>query len=169
MTAHVPAYRLVKSKWAAGAFDGEGAKRYGGRFNSRGRRCVYVASSESLAMLEIMVHLEDYRVLEHYTLFRLELPAESIVQLDAGSLPPDWRSDPAPGDTARLGDAWLQAGANLALAVPSAVVVREVNYLLNPDHPDFDAVVRRAEQLPFSADPRLRGEPVPHPASVDAG
>ncbi len=157
MKGSVPSYRLVKSKWAESAFDGEGAKRYGGRFNSRGRRCVYVASSESLAILEIMVHLEDYRLLEHYALFRLALPVASIIRLDAGALPPDWRGDPAPSSTAQVGDAWLQAGTSLALAVPSTIALREVNYLLNPDHPDFPDVVRSAERLPFSADPRLSG------------
>ncbi len=155
MKGAILAYRLVKSKWADNAFDGEGAKRYGGRFNSRGRSCVYVASSESLAILEIMVHLEDYRLLEHYALFRLSLPAGSIARLDVEALPPDWRDEPAPASTAHVGDAWLQAGTSLALAVPSTIAVREMNYLLNPEHPDFHRVARSAERLPFSVDTRL--------------
>ncbi|HEX7386564.1 MAG TPA: RES domain-containing protein [Castellaniella sp.] len=152
----VAAYRLVKKKWARNAFDGEGAKRYGGRFNSKGRPCVYLAGSESLAILEVMVHLDDYQLLDHYALFRLALPLNSVLQLDGATLPSDWREDPAPADTARLGDDWLSSGASLALAVPSTVVIRETNYLLNPAHPDFERVVSQAEPLSFTADARLR-------------
>lgn len=151
----VPAYRLVKKKWADSAFDGEGAKRYGGRFNSRGRRCVYLASSESLAILEIMVHIEDYRLLDHYVLFRLALPRNLIMRLDPGALPPNWREDPAPNETAQVGDEWLHTGASLALAVPSTIAVRETNYLLNPEHPRFNEVVGNAESLSFAVDLRL--------------
>ena len=52
------AWRLVKARHAAGAFDGEGARLHGGRWNSRGARVVYVSSSRSLAALELLVHLE---------------------------------------------------------------------------------------------------------------
>jgi RES domain-containing protein len=104
----VRAYRLVKKKWRAMAFDGEGARLYGGRWNSRGQACIYVAGSESLAMLEIMVHLDDYSMLNHYALYELQLPADGIDQLPIELLPEDWREEPAPPSTAALGDAWLR-------------------------------------------------------------
>lgn len=149
------AYRLVKSKWAEIAFDGEGAKRYGGRWNSRGHRAVYLAASESLAILEIMVHLDDYRLLEHYTLFRLELARGSVMSLDAQTLPANWREDPAPTETATIGDEWLESNASLALSLPSAIVPRETNYLINPGHAEFETWVRSAQALAFDPDQRL--------------
>ena len=55
----ITVYRIVKTKWAETAFDGEGARLFGGRWNSKGQSCVYLAGSESLAILEILVHLDN--------------------------------------------------------------------------------------------------------------
>ena len=151
----VYAYRLVKRKYQDTAFDGEGARLYGGRWNSPGRACVYVASSESLALLEIMVHLESYRLLDAYALLRLTLPTVSILSVGVEDLPDNWQEAPAPAETADLGDGWLTSGQSLALALPSVVVPREFNYMLNPGHPLFDPIVAAAEPLPFKPDPRL--------------
>lgn len=148
-------YRLVKKKWLGIAFNGEGARLYGGRWNSRGRPCVYLAGSESLALLEVMVHLDDYSLLHHYALLQVPLPETSLLYLPADQLPRDWRAEPAPASTAELGDAWLSNATSLALAVPSVVVPRELNYLLNPAHPQFEAIVGRAIELNFSPDSRL--------------
>jgi len=148
-------YRLVKHKWLGSAFDGEGARRYGGRWNSRGRPCIYLAGSESLAILEVMVHLQDYRVLQHYTLIEIQLPDDGILQLPREQWPADWYEEPAPASTAQLGDTWLASQTSLALAVPSVVVPRELNYLLNPTHPDFSQVVQSARHIDFAPDQRL--------------
>ncbi|WP_022947677.1 RES family NAD+ phosphorylase [Methylohalobius crimeensis] len=149
------AYRLVKRKWAAQAFDGEGAKRFGGRWNSRGNPCIYLAVSESLAILEMLVHLDDHRLLRHYVLFELALPDREILYLASENLPDCWRDDPAPPETAEIGDSWLKEHASLALAVPSVIVPREWNLLLNPAHPGFAEVVGRAREQPFEPDRRL--------------
>ena len=151
----VTAYRLIKRKFQESAFDGEGARLYGGRWNSPGKACVYVASSESLALLEIMVHLESYRLLNAYALLRLTLPAESILSVGVEDLPDNWQEAPAPAETAELGDGWLASGQSLALALPSVVVPRELNYMLNPAHPLFEQAISTAEALPFQPDPRL--------------
>ncbi|OJA05935.1 RES family NAD+ phosphorylase [Halomonas sp. QHL1] len=151
----ITAYRLIKRKYQDNAFDGEGARVYGGRWNSPGNACVYVASSESLALLEIMVHLESYRLLNAYALLRVTLPAESIMGVGAEDLPENWQEAPAPAETAELGDGWLASGQSLALALPSVVVPRELNYMLNPAHPLFDQIIATAEALPFQPDPRL--------------
>ncbi|SDM96746.1 RES family NAD+ phosphorylase [Vreelandella arcis] len=150
--SEVTAYRLVKRKFEDIAFDGEGARLYGGRWNSPGNACVYVASSESLALLEIMVNLESYRLLNAYALMRLTLPADSILSVGAEE---NWQEAPAPAETAELGDGWLASGQSLALAVPSVVVPRELNYMLNPAHPLLDQIVATVEALPFQPDPRL--------------
>ncbi|AQU81613.1 MULTISPECIES: RES family NAD+ phosphorylase [unclassified Halomonas] len=150
------AYRLVKRKWLASAFDGEGARRFGGRWNSRrGQPCIYLASSESLAILEVMVHLEDYLLLQHYALLELQLPSQLVLQLPSEQWPKDWREEPAPASTAELGDIWLASQSSVALAVPSVVVPREHNYLLNPAHPDFKQVVESATSIDFEPDRRL--------------
>ncbi len=148
-------FRLVKQKWKASAFDGEGARRYGGRWNSRGKPAIYLAASQSLALLEIMVHLNDYRLLQSYAMFEVRLPSDGIETLAKDHLPSDWRAEPAPSSTAEIGDVWLGASTGLALAVPSVIIPQENNYLLNPAHNLFAGVVETATEIEFSVDPRL--------------
>lgn len=106
-------------------------------------------------MLEVMVHLDDYRVLQHYTLLEVRLPSADVLSLPADQLPEDWRTDPAPPETAEIGDAWLAEGASLALAVPSVIVPREQNFILNTSHPIYNDVVSNARQIDFEPDRRL--------------
>jgi len=151
----ITAYRLVKRKWLDTVFDGEGARRFGGRWNSRGKSCVYLAGSESLALLEVMVHLDDYSLLQHYALLEVRLPEDQVLRLPESDLPGDWRDEPAPPSTAELGDGWLDGQSSLVLAVPSVVVPREWNYLLNPGHPGYERLVAGAREVNFEPDVRL--------------
>lgn len=151
----IRAYRLVKRKWRQAAFDGEGARLYGGRWNSKGKACVYLAGSASLAMLEVMVHLDDYQLLEHYTLLEVVLQKSTVMSLSTESLPKDWAVEPAPASTAEIGDNWLESQSSLALAVPSAVVPRERNYLINLQHAHFQALVDSATEIAFTPDKHL--------------
>ena len=147
--------RLVKTRYADSAFDGEGARRYGGRWNSRGRPVVYAADSIALAALELLVHLRSEQILASYTLFRLDLAEDQWMDLDQHPLPEDWNREPAAESTALVGDEWLDSRLSVALRVPSVIVPEEFNFLLNPQHPDFDGVVRRALSRPFGFDRRL--------------
>lgn len=146
---------MVKSKWLDSAFDGIGAKRTGGRWNSKGRLCTYVSSSVSLALLEVMVHLQSYDLLKRYILMEIEFPSDFAMLLSDEDLPLNWREYPAPPETADIGDAWLTDGVSLALSVPSVVVPMERNFLLNPTHIGFAAAVATARAVDFSADSRL--------------
>jgi RES domain-containing protein len=62
----VSAWRITKRKHAKTAFTGEGARLYGGQWNSPGTRVVYAAQSQSLAVLEMLVHLDSAEILKHY-------------------------------------------------------------------------------------------------------
>ena len=61
---------------------------------------------------------------------------------------------PPPEDLAEIGTRWIQARNTLVLAVPSAIIPRELNYLLNPLHPRFKRI-RVGPPEPFFFDPRL--------------
>ncbi len=135
--------------------DGNGARLYGGRWNSIGRPAVYVAGSESLAILEILVHLKNTKVLDSYVLFTLELDEEDALLLKNEDLPSNWKEEPAPLETAEIGDQWLSSNNSLALAVPSVVVPRELNYILNINHPNFDKLIKTMKRHEISIDTRL--------------
>ena len=148
-------YRLVHQKWADQAFDGEGARLYGGRWNSKGQSCVYTAGSEALAILEILVHLNNRAALKQYRLFQLTMSTEQLLTVSLSNLPDSWRQQPAGADCARIGDDWLSQSASLALAVPSVIAPREQNILLNPVHAAYQACISTATELDFLPDPRL--------------
>jgi RES domain-containing protein len=148
----ISGYRIVKTKWAASAFDGEGARRNGGRWNSVGTRIVYTAESRSLAALEVLVHLEGPA--RGYALVECEFPETFVEELAAGRLPAAWRASPAPPALAALGDAWVARGSSVVLSVPSVVTLDERDYLLNPLHPKFAQVTIHAPE-PFPYDERL--------------
>ncbi len=153
MTCH--AYRITQGKYAKTAFDGEGARLYGGRWNSVGTPIVYVASSLSLATLELLVHLEDYALLEdRYVSIPVSFSERWVEEIAMESLPPGWNRPSLDTPAQELGDRWIAEARSMALRVPSAVTPGEHNYLLNPRHPDF-AKVTIGDATPFALDPRL--------------
>ncbi len=147
-------WRLCRRAHAA--FDGEGARLAGGRWNRRGTPVVYVSQSLSLAALELLVHADAALLPDDLVAIPAEIPdALSIETLDAADLPRDWRRYPAPESLAERGTAWARAARSPALSVPSAVVPSERNFLLNPAHPDFGKI-RIGKPERFALDGRLR-------------
>jgi RES domain-containing protein len=151
-------WRNVKSRYASTAFDGEGARLYGGRWNSPGTRMVYTSSTISLAVLEVLVHLQEASLLSSYSLISADFDDALVERLERSRLPDGWRTYPAPSDLQRIGDEWVWSQRSALLEVPSVIVVRESNYLLNPAHPDFSSVVI-GEPEPFTFDVRLLAGP----------
>lgn len=147
------AWRVVKRRLVDDAFDGEGAFRNGGRWNSPGTRVVYTASTTSLAILEIIVHGVE-PLLDYYVAIRVEFDASLVSSVDIKSLPAGWRAFPAPFELKRIGDEWAASGRSAVLKTPSAVVPHEWNYVLNPEHPDF-ARVKIGSAVGLETDLRL--------------
>lgn len=150
------AWRIVKATRArATAFDGEGARRHGGRWNSPGVRIVYTAESASLAALELLVHLQASRLLAAYALLPARFDEALVETLVTRGLPPRWKEYPAPVALQEIGDRWARGRRTVVLRVPSAVMPVESNFLINPEHPDFRRIAIGAPE-PFAFDPRLR-------------
>ena len=147
-------WRVVKRAHAATACDGKAAERFGGRWNSPGRRAVYASATKSLALLEVLVHLDVGRPLPKFVAFRFDVDAKLVETLAPGRLPRSWRTAQGMPLTQRLGDEWLAAGRGLALAVPSAIVPEEKNYLLDPAHAAF-AKLAVGTPTSFVLDPRF--------------
>lgn len=149
----ITSWRIVKTKNLSGAFDGEGARIYGGRWNSKGLSVVYTAGSVSLAVLEMLVH-ETPRLMSSYSVISATFDIEVIEEVRVGALTKGWSSYPAPSHVTKLGDEWLRKKRSAVLKVPSAVVATESNYLLNPAHADFGKIaIGKPLRLPI--DPRL--------------
>ncbi|MGH7593260.1 MAG: RES family NAD+ phosphorylase [Gemmatimonadales bacterium] len=137
--------------------DGEGARLYGGRWNSPGRAVVYASATLALAALEYLTHLDSSDAPRDLVAVRITVPDDlPQSELQPRSLPPRWHRYPAPDRCRQLGDAWLAAGKTAILRVPAAPVPEEWNLLLNPGHPDFRRVKASGERQ-FHFDPRLIG------------
>lgn len=135
-------WRLLTARYAhpkENAFTGEGARLYGGRWNRKGVPMVYAAGSQSLAMLEMLVQDEPLRA--HYVMIPVGLPKNlKIEQVTVAELPVGWRNLAARDQTQAIGSAWVKRQSSAVLAVPSAVIPAEYNYLLNPLHSSFSKI-----------------------------
>ena len=154
----VEAWRIVKRRHAGHAFDGEGARLFGGRWNSPGRPVIYVSESRALATLEILAGLGSTAVLPAWVMIGVSFPAEIVVSvedlLDPAGLPDGWNTAPPTYVSQGIGDRWLEEASSAVLRVPSVIVPAEFNYLLNPRHPEFEQV-EIGPQEELRLDPRL--------------
>ncbi|MFM8878797.1 MAG: RES family NAD+ phosphorylase [Verrucomicrobiota bacterium] len=147
------AWRIVRESLGSTAFDGEGARLFGGRWNSRGTRMVYTSATLSLAALETLVHLNP-PVAFKYVAISIDFDEALVATVDAMDLPPDWNEEPPPPSAAEIGDRWVKESRSAVLELPSVIIPAETNYLINPAHSDFKRI-HIGKPLPFSFDPRL--------------
>ncbi len=147
------AWRIVKERHAATAFSGEGAFRYGGRWNSPGVRIVYTSGTKALAALETLVHLNP-PVAFRYVVFRVEFEEALVEKVAAADLPGGWSDEPPPPAAQAVGDRWVKQARSAVLELPSVIIHGESNCLLNPAHPEFKHIAIVAPE-DFAFDSRL--------------
>jgi len=148
------AWRIVKARHVAAAFDGEGARLEGGRWNAPATPMVYTSQSAALAALEMLVHLGRGSILSAYVLIPCTFDDTRVSRLDRGRLRTNWRSYPAPPELQLIGDEWVKSGMSAVLEVPSAVIETDSSYLLNPQHREFQTI-HVMDPQPFEFDFRL--------------
>jgi len=135
--------------------DGEGARRNGARWNSAGRPVVYTAGSLALAIVELLVHTDPDIIPRDLSAYEIDIPDScSTRRISIALLPAGWDAHDDLGPCQAAGDAWLVAGTECVLGVPSAIVPEEENFLINTRHPEA-AAIRVVSSRPFSFDPRL--------------
>ena len=138
-------FRIAKARHAMDAFDGDGARRYGGRWNSPGTPLVYTSATRALAVLELLAT---------YVLIEATFDAALVERLEPVRLPRNWRAFPSRASLQEIGDRWAAERRSAVLEVPSAVVPAESNFLLNPLHRDFPKIAVGGSSR-FEFDPRL--------------
>jgi RES domain-containing protein len=148
------AWRIVRAARVNSAFTGEGARLYGGRWNSPGTAVIYVSEHESLAALELLVHLTPIHPDDPYLSFRLEWEDKLTERFPVKNLPPHWNAEPPDFHTMQIGDEWVRAGKSVALAVPSVLSASEMNFLLNPKQSDFKKI-KISKPVEYRFDSRL--------------
>ncbi|KAA0993160.1 RES family NAD+ phosphorylase [Dyadobacter aurulentus] len=130
---------------------GIGAFRHGGRWNSPGHHMLYTASHRSLAMLEVLVHLNKSIPPPDYVIVVLYIP-DAMATVNVPYMVPDWEFEQHwSRDT---GDQWITKKTSLLCRVPSIVVQSEYNFLINPAHENAGAI-KVVDKEPFEFDTRL--------------
>jgi RES domain-containing protein len=148
-------WRIIPKLHLSQAFDGEGARRFGGRWNGLGTRVVYASATLSLAALEFFVNLDRDTEPDQLVAVSADIPDDTrIGYIEVSDLPKNWRSYPVPEELQDLGTAWVASASAAVLVIPSAVIPEEHNYLLNPAHPDFKRF-RLNKPEAFHFDPRM--------------
>lgn len=149
-------WRLARAEFATKP-DGEGARLFGGRWNSRGRSALYTSSHLSLSVLEVYVNIppglrDDLPILEAV---QLSVPDDAPVRrVSANEFSALMKRADAISAFRAIGDDWIERQADLVLAVPSALIPEELNLILNPAHPRMkDVTIARRRRFHF--DPRL--------------
>jgi RES domain-containing protein len=147
-------WRICRRLYAAEASTGEGARLFGGRWNSPGVRVVYASSSLALAAVETFVNLEpNLRPADLVSIQGAIPDTIEIDRLDVKTLPARWHES-RDESLRRFGDAWIRSGKSAVLLVPSAAIRGEWNVLLNPAHSVFGAIQLRDPE-PFEFDTRM--------------
>ncbi|MCX6055825.1 MAG: RES domain-containing protein [Chloroflexi bacterium] len=137
-------------------FSGFGAYLTLGRWHLRGNRVIYTSEAASLAALEYLAHLKPDTIPLDISLLEIEVPDDVSIERQnfPATLNPDWRRIHLPVALQNFGTQWLIECRTAILAVPSAIIANEFNFLLNPVHPEISRV-RILDEEPFSFDPRL--------------
>jgi RES domain-containing protein len=146
------AYRIADSRHPL--FDPTGAFLQGGRWNSKGRRVIYAASTYAGALLETLAHANIGRIPKTFAYIEITIPQGIVVdQVHADEIS-GWSTDDYFASRER-GDRWHTGKAAAILLVPSAVTGGiETNVLINVDHPDFPKITA-SDPKPVIWDPRL--------------
>jgi RES domain-containing protein len=147
----VVVYRIGSSRHPAN--DGKGASLYPGRWNHEGTPVVYCAESRCCCALEVLVNADE--LADDYISISIEIPDDlGLMSMEVADLPAGWDANPSIDATRDIGSSWAMSQSTPVFSVPSAVIPRERNYILNPAHPDF-ARIHFSSPEPFYFDDRL--------------
>jgi RES domain-containing protein len=142
-------YRFTSEKYSTDV-SGEGAKRFGGRWNSKGIPVLYTSAAISLSLLELLVHSASYDELKSKRLVTIETPEKLLENLPSNKLKKKWQTDI--GYCRFIGDSFLLEKKSLLMKIPSAIIPEEYNVLINPLHSDFKKIsVKSAKVFEFDA------------------
>ncbi len=127
---------------------GEGGLLIHGRWHFRGTPVVYCTDHPSTALLEILVHATRYTVPDYYQLLEIEVPDD--IKAFAPDVPTDWDTDI--DHTRRIGAQFLTDRIFALMSVPSVIMPRARNFMLNPAHGEAQRIhIAAIYRYPFDS------------------
>lgn len=141
-------FRIVHSKWA----NSLAASGYAARWNSTGLFVIYAAENCSLACLENLVHRNGFGNDSDYSLLTISFPNTiKTLEVHSKDLQKKWNNATENGHLIcrAIGDTWIRNQQSAILFVPSAIIPKERNVLINPNHPDFKKIKFNSQEFAF--------------------
>lgn len=143
-------YRICLSKWSKKLT----ASGFPARWNSKGKFVIYTANTRALACLENVVHRSGEGLNGRFKVMIIEIPSKVKIK-EIKTLPKDWFTFESYSDCQKIGDKWIEEEEFAILKMPSAIISKEYNYLININHKDFKYVkLKNVEDFIF--DPRIK-------------
>jgi RES domain-containing protein len=149
-------YRISREEYADKLTSSGAANRW----NDDNQFVIYAGSSRALSTLELVVHFGAVKPLSKYKVMVISIADEEelFFHVLKKHLPSDWRHVKAYPKLQDIGGSWYRESRSLVLRVPSAVIPREYNYIINTRHPDFASKVQLVRQEEYFWDERLFGK-----------
>jgi RES domain-containing protein len=145
-------YRITLAKYSGKLI----ASGRAARWNPNEVEMIYTASSRSLACLENVVHRDKLGLSLVFNILTIDCPDTiKIKTIPLKSLPANWIDFDQMYLTQKIGEKWVKDAESAILRVPSSIVSEEVNYLINPKHPDFGQI-KIVKIQPFVFDSRIK-------------
>ena len=148
-------YRIVKLEKRTKNLSGTGAFNEGGRWNNEGVFALYTSENEALAMLEILVNVEETELPPNMFIMTIEINDKApIYTIPDKSLPKNWRL-PENIFLKDLGDRIFKENNFIGIKARSAVMQNSYNYILNPLYPEFYKLVKVINVQKLEVDKRF--------------
>ena len=147
------AFRIAKEDFSKNLLASGSANRW----NVNGQFLIYAGSSRSLSTLELIVHQNSVSPAFKYKVMVISIADEEnlFTHLLQANLPKEWRSMAAYPTLQQSGSEWYQNNRSLVLKVPSAVIPKEYNFIINTKHPEFIDKVSLVRTEDYFWDDRL--------------
>ena len=131
-------YRIGDPNGAHPIYDAEGARLYPGRWNTHSSPVIYSSEHYSTAMLEKLVHTNLVMPANQHFI-AITVPNGTSYEVFQTASHPGWDSR---NETVckTFGQAWFDERRSALLIVPSIPARLDRNFLINPFHPDANAI-----------------------------
>ena len=146
-------YKICKAEYAS-ALKASGIEN---RWNRKNQFVVYTGSSRSLCALELIAHRSGIMPQKSYKSMIISFgdSPDLVKEIGFKELPKNWFKLESYPKLQEIGSRWYTGNESLVLKVPSAIIQKEFNYVINTEHPLFASEIKLMQSEDFFWDERI--------------
>lgn len=148
-------YKIEKKKYKK-TYPPTGSTYVNGRWSTKDMWVVYTSENIALAKLETLANSGSNIPKDRFLLILDVSEDAPLIEVKVKDLPSNWADTPYPNELSKIIKGINETEKYVGAIVPSAQSPRERNFLLLPDHPDFDKYITRVDDPDEYFDPRLK-------------